>query len=75
MCFIIDTYNPYEDNNGVEFVFAVHEIPLCIRKVELEWGKPLRDYRVDEEPYFHLYESLDEAMAYAKELMRLDGRF
>ena len=76
MVYIVDLYNRFENNEGVDFVFKLHGIDWCIRHVELDWGKPLRPYRVDEyEPQFQLYESYDAAKAYVDELMRLDGRF
>ena len=76
-CYIIDTYNPLENTDGVEYVFKLGEVLWCIRSVELEWGKHTREYRPfeDYEPNFKVYESYEEALEFARELQHLDGRF
>lgn len=76
MAYIIDSYSKYEDNSGVEFVFQVRDMWFCIRRIELDWGQPVRDYRIEDyEPDFKIYESFEEAKQFADELMKLDGRF
>ena len=76
-CFIIDTYNTLEDNSSVEYVFKLGETWWCIRRVEMDWGKPKRDYRPfeDYEPDFKIYEDYGSAFEFARELQHLEGRF
>lgn len=76
-CYIIDTYNSLENTSDVRYRFKLGETQWCIREVEMEWGKPKRDYRPfeDYEPNFKVYEDYRSALEFARELQHLEGRF
>ena len=71
--FIIDLYNKFLDPETIRCTFKVNGRTFCIREVKLEWGKPKLDYIDDEFLYFHLYNSLEEAKQYVKQLKQLEG--
>ena len=58
-------------------VHHVHDIPMCIREVELEWGVPvLSDKQIDQErrpEMYHLYETYNEALSFIRILQGLNG--
>ena len=72
--FIIDTFSKY-CNDKVVFTFIVNGKEYAVKEIQLEWGIPqLSNIEEDiERPYFKLYNTLDEAKEYIKELKRLEG--
>ena len=58
-------------------VHYVHDIPMCIREVELEWGIPiLSDKWIDQErrpEMYHIYENYNEALTFIRTLQGMNG--
>lgn len=72
--FIIDVYSRFS-NDTIISTFVVNGKEYCIKSVELEWGVPLLSSIEEdiEQPYFKLYNTLDEAKEYVKQLKKLEG--
>lgn len=72
--YIIDVYSKYNSDTIIS-TFVVNGKKYCIKSVELEWGVPLLSSVEEnaEQPYFKLYNTLDEAKEYVKQLKRLEG--
>ena len=72
--FIIDTFSKY-CNDKVVFTFTVNGKEYSVKEIQLEWGIPqLSNIEEDmEQPYFKLYNTLDEVKEYIRELKRLEG--
>ena len=73
--YVIDLYNKYSKDDIVS-VFSINGRWWCIKKVTLEWGKPRLSSIEDTENEFlsfHLYNTLEEAQAYVREIKRLEG--
>ena len=71
MAFIIDSYNKYDmwDRNHAVHKFSVNGNWYAIKKVEIGWGLPILEERVDREDApesYYIYETLDEAMDFAR---------
>lgn len=73
--FVIDTYNKFESDDVVE-IFTINSRWYAIKRVKLYFGRPIlsnMEKNEDESIHFHLYENLDEARAYMKQLKILEG--
>lgn len=70
--FIIDTYNKYSSDNIVS-VFKVHDREFAIKQTTLEWGKPQLSAIEDQDEYFHIYNTLEEAREYVRTLKKLEA--
>lgn len=72
--YIVDIYNRFSSDKIVS-TFKVNNREYCIKEVALEWGTPrLSGIEEDvEQPYFKLYNTLDEAKEYIKQLKQLEG--
>lgn len=69
--FILDKYNPYAKNTGVKLIFSLYNKEYCIREVELEWGKPILDYLLDDNYInFKLYTTYEEALNFVRKMKR-----
>ena len=74
-CFIVDLYNKYRDKDRARQIFQLNGRWWAILEVELEWGEPVLD-RVDGEDdfsFYHLYNTLEEAQEYVKQIRRFEG--
>ena len=75
--FIIDTYNKYDsfDRANSRYIFEINEIQYAVKEVYLKWGKPKLPLRVgdnrDEEQY-KIYETLEEAIRFARKMKNLN---
>lgn len=58
-------------------IHYIHNIQMCIREVELEWGLPkLSDKTIDLErdpKMYHIYETYEEALQFIRTLQGLNG--
>ena len=71
--FIIDLYNKYRDADKARQIFQLNGRWWAILETQLEWGTPALG-RIEDDPMaFHLYNTLEEAQEYVKELKRLEG--
>lgn len=72
--YIIDTYSKYCPDTIIS-TFKVNGREYALKEVELNWGVPqLSSIEEDlEQPYFKLYNTLDEAKEYVRQLKRLEG--
>lgn len=72
--FLIDIYNRFSSDKVIS-TFKINNREYCIKEVELMWGTPiLNSIEEDaEQPYFKLYNTLDEAKEYVKQLKQLEG--
>lgn len=70
--YILDAYNPYHNNADVRYVFRYHGLQWCVRQVQLEWGAPIFTEKDVEDDFtnFHIYETLDEALQFVRELKK-----
>lgn len=72
--FLIDIYNKFSSDKIVS-TFKINNREYCIKEVELMWGAPiLNSIEEDaEQPYFKLYNTLEEAKEYVRQLKQLEG--
>lgn len=74
--FILDTYNPYSlDKDSIRYVFSVNDRKWAIKEVQLDWGLPHLNLEIGEEldpSIFHLFNTFDEALAAAENLIHLN---
>ena len=73
--FIIDTYSKYT-NDKIISVFRLYGKWYCIKEVELYFGKPILssvEEMEDEFLKFEIYETEEEARAFARKLKQLEG--
>ena len=74
--FIIDTYSRFDDNKNVCMTFLLYNKWYCIRKInKLEWGEPIfKERKIEENSYYHIYSSFEEAKAFVHQLKQLEGQ-
>ena len=73
--YILDTYNKFEADDVVE-IFSINSNLYALKRVKLYFGRPILssiEKNENESIYFHLYESIDEAQEYIKQLKKLEG--
>lgn len=73
--YVIDTFNSFESDDTVE-IFTINSRWYAIKRVKLYFGRPIlsnMEKNEDESIRFHLYENLDEARAYVRQLKQLEG--
>lgn len=72
--FLIDIYNKFSSDKIIS-TFKINNREYCIKEVGLMWGTPmLNSIEEDaEQPYFKLYDTLEEAQEYVKQLKQLEG--
>ncbi len=72
--FLIDIYNKFSSDKIIS-TFKINNREYCIKEVELMWGMPILNSIEEEaeQPYFKLYNTLDEAKEYVKQLKQLEG--
>ena len=72
--YIIDVYSKYNSDTVVS-TFVINGKEYSIKRVGLEWGAPVLSSIEEsvEQPYFKLYNTLDEAKEYVKQLKQLEG--
>lgn len=74
--YIIDCYSPYNKNENVVKTFRMRGQTLCIRTItKFKWGQPLfpeKDIE-DDYTYYKVYDTLEEAEQYVRELKQLEG--
>ena len=72
--YIVDIYNRFCSDKVIS-TFKVNNREYCIKEVTLEWGAPkLSGIEEDaEQPYFKLYDTLEEVQEYIKQLKQLEG--
>ena len=72
--YIIDVYNEYVKNDDVMYIFTLNDHYYCIRRVFLNWGKPILNYILDDDYIqFHYYETYEEAYAFVCTLQQQEG--
>ena len=65
--YIIDTFDKYRREGNEKSVHWVGGRAWCIREVELEWGVPKVQEKVEydiDPSIFHIYENYEEALEY-----------
>lgn len=72
--FLIDIYNKFSSDKVIS-TFKINNREYCIKEVELMWGAPILNSIEEEaeQPYFKLYNTLDEAKEYIRQLKQLEG--
>ena len=72
--YIIDVYSKYNSDTVVS-TFVINGKEYSIKRVGLEWGAPVLSSIEEsaEQPYFKLYNTLEEAKEYVKQLKQLEG--
>lgn len=71
--FIIDLYNKFCGDKVIA-TFLINGRWFAIKEVPLEWGIP-QLFSIEEEverPYFRLYNTLEEAQKYVRQIKRLE---
>lgn len=72
--FIIDNYNKYTKDKVIS-TFMLNGRWFAIKEVSLEWGQPqLSSIEEDENSFFRLYNTYEEAQEYVRTLKRLEGK-
>ncbi len=71
--YVVDVYNPYINPETIRKVVKVNDLKICIREVELEWGKPKLSYFDDNNLDFYLYDTYEEAEKYIFLIKSLEG--
>ena len=72
--YIIDVYHKYCRDKIIS-TFFINGIEYALKEVTLEWGIPQLSLIEEalEQPYFKLYNSIEEARKYIKQLKKLEG--
>ena len=72
--FIVDNYKKYTKDKVI-FTFFINGHEYSVKEVPLVWGVPqLSSIEEDlAQPYFKLYNTLDEVKEYVKQLKQLEG--
>lgn len=72
--YIIDVYSRFNSDKVIS-TFVVNGKEYAIKLVSLEWGVPQLSSIEEgaEQPYFKLYNTLEEAQEYVKQLKQLEG--
>lgn len=71
--YIIDPYDKFTLDKIVS-VFKINNRWWAIKEVPLKWGIPqLTKIEDDEYTYYHIYETIDEAREYVKQIKRYEG--
>lgn len=75
--FIVDMYNPYSPYNAdVRAIAKVKDRWLCVREVQMNWGKPNIGISFDDNPPepedFYIYNTFEEANEFMQELKRIN---
>ena len=71
--FIIDNYNKYTGDKVIS-TFMLNGRWFAIKEVLLEWGYPKLSSIEEDEPFFRLYNTYEEAQEYVRTLRRLEGK-
>ena len=75
--YIIDQYYPFMREGNEVSVHWVHNIRVCIREVELEWGVPVLMERITDSQRdpktYHVYSTYKEALDFIHLLQGLNG--
>ena len=74
--YIIDVYSRFDDNTDVRMIFSLYNKWYCIREIkDLEWGEPVfKEKHIEENSYYYLYPSLEEAKAFVQHLKQLERK-
>lgn len=72
--YIIDTFSKFSKDKIIS-TFKINNQWFSIKEVSLKWGVPqLSSIEEDlEQPYFCLYNTLEEAQEYVRKIKRLEG--
>ena len=71
--FIIDNYNKYTGDKVVS-TFMLNGRWFSIKEVPLEWGHPQLSSIEEDDPFFHLYNTYEEAQEFVRTLKKLEGK-
>ena len=81
MAYIVDTYNKYDvwDRTHAQFVFAINGQWFAIKEVQLDWGLPQLQERIDrdrqeEAKQMHVYDTYEDALQFVKVMKGLNAR-
>ena len=79
MAFIIDTYNKYDawDRAHSKYVYCLNEQWYAIKEVQLEWGKPILPFNIEnnrDPNTYYVYDTIDSAMKYVQQIKTLNIR-
>lgn len=81
MAFIIESYNRYDswDRSRAKYVFQVNESWYAVKEVEMEWGIPQLQERVDrdreeEARQMYVYDTYEDAMRFVVQMKQLNAR-
>ena len=74
--FIIDTFDKYRREGNEKSIHWVSGRPWCIREVEMEWGVPKIQEKVEYDvnpAIFHIYEKYEDALKYIHDMQSTNG--
>ena len=74
--YIIDVYEKYRKEGNEVSVHWIGGRQWCIREVEMEWGLPQIQEKVeyDEDPTtYHIYERYEDAREYLQQMQSING--
>lgn len=70
--YIIDLYNKFSPDKVIS-IFQINGRWWAIKEVSLLWGEPQLSQIDDEFAFYHLYNTIEEAQEYVKEIKQLEG--
>lgn len=74
--FVLDVYNPYDDNSGVRRIFMINNNWYCVRACPMKWGEVQTPYIDNEYLNFAVFNTFEEADAAATAMKRTaEGKF
>ena len=81
MAYVVDSYNKYDswDREHAQFVFAINGQWFAIKEIEMDWGLPQLQERVDrdreqEAKYMCVYDTYEDALQFVKVMKGLNAR-
>ena len=81
MAFIVDRYNRYErwDREHARFVFFINDMQYAVKEVELDWGIPQLQQKVDRDmeqdaKQMYVYDTFEKAMEFVRKMKKLNAR-
>ena len=69
--FVLDVYNPYDDNSGVRRIFMINNNWYCVRACPMKWGEVQTPYIDNEYLNFTIFNTFEEADAAATAMKRI----
>lgn len=70
--YIIDLYNKYSSDKIIS-TFRINDRWWAIKEVQLQWGKPILEKVEEDNIPYYIYNTLEEAQQFVRQIKRLEG--